>query len=83
MCVNEIQLKDAKARLSQVLDEAVAGKPAVITRHGKREAVIIAYDEYEKLKRVPSLGWLLANSPLEDGDLPRRKPARALRKSVL
>ena len=78
--MKEIQLKDAKATLSHVLDEAIAGEPAVITRHGRREGVIISYNEYERLSRVPSFGWLLANSPLEEGDLPeRRKPARALR----
>jgi len=79
--MNEIQLKDAKANLSHVLDEAVAGKPAIVTRHGKKEAVIIGYGEYERLKRVPSLGWLLTNSPLHDGDLPPRKRARALPRS--
>ena len=34
--MKEIQLKDAKATLSHVLDDAIAGKPAIITRHGKR-----------------------------------------------
>lgn len=80
--MKEIQLKDAKATFSRVIDEAVAGETAVITRHGKREAVIISYNEYERLSRVPSLGWLLTNSPLEEGDLPARKPARALRHSA-
>lgn len=78
--MKEIQLKDAKATLSHVLDEAVAGKPAIITRHGKREGVIVSYSEYERLSRKPSLGWLLTNSPLEDGDLAKRKPARALQR---
>lgn len=77
--MKEIQLKDAKATLSHVLDNAVAGKPAIITRHGKREGVILGYADYEKLSRKPSLGWLLVNSPLEPSDLPDRKPARALR----
>jgi prevent-host-death family protein len=76
--MKEVQLKDAKATLSAVLDEAIAGTPAIITRHGKREGVLISYSEYERLSRVPSLGWLLTNSPLEDGDLPTRRPARAL-----
>lgn len=80
--MKEIQLKDAKATLSQVLDEVVAGEPAVITRHGRKEGVLISYSDYERLSRVPSLGWLLANSPLEEGDLPeRRRPARALRQN--
>ena len=82
--MKEIQLKEAKATLSHVLDEAIAGEPAVITRHGKKEGVLISYSEYERLSRVPSLGWLLVNSPLEESDLPeRRKPARALRKNQI
>lgn len=79
--MKEIQLKEAKAHFSHVIDKAVAGEPAVITRHGKKEAVVISYSEYERLSRIPSLGWLLTNSPLEDGDLPVRKPARALHES--
>ena len=83
--MKEIQLKQAKATFSQVVDEVVAGEPAVITRHGKKEAVVISYSDYERLSRVPSLGWLLTNSPLEEGDLPlrSRKPARALRDSCV
>lgn len=77
--MKEIQLKDAKATLSHILDEALAGEAAIITRHGKRQGVLISYSEYERLSRVPSFGWLLTNSPLEDGDLQERKPARAFR----
>ena len=78
--MREIQLKDAKATLSAVLDEVLAGEPAIITRHGKKEAVVLSYREFERLSRVPSLGWLLANSPIGEGDLSAdRKPARALR----
>ena len=36
------QLKDAKANLSAVVDRATQGKPSVITRHGKPEAVVLA-----------------------------------------
>ncbi|WP_442579011.1 type II toxin-antitoxin system Phd/YefM family antitoxin [Mesorhizobium sp. ASY16-5R] len=76
--MKELQLKDAKARFSQVVDEAVAGETSVITRHGRRQAVVMGWEEYERLSKVPSLGWLLANSPLEDEDLVERRPARAL-----
>lgn len=71
--MREIQLKDAKARLSAVLDDVVAGKPAVITRHGKKEAVVVSFAEWEKLtKPKKSFGWYLTNAPFEDGDLPDR-----------
>ena len=78
--MKEVQLKDAKATLSHVLVQAIAAQP-IITRHGKREGVLISYSEYQRLSRVPSFGWLLANSPLLDEDLPARKPARRLRGS--
>ena len=58
-----IQLKDAKATLSAVVDQAVAGKPAVITRHGHKQAVILSFEDYERLSRVPSFGQLLAAFP--------------------
>jgi hypothetical protein len=32
--MREIQLREAKATLSAVVDEAVRGQPSVITRHG-------------------------------------------------
>ena len=73
--MREIQLKDAKAKLSAVIDDAMAGDGAIITRHGRKDAVVISYDEFERLKKaVPSLGWMLTHSPLEEGDLPERKP---------
>jgi prevent-host-death family protein len=80
--MKEIEIEDAKATFSDIVDAAVAGEPAIITRHGKRQAVVISYREYERLSRVPSLGWLIANSPLEDGDLTERKPARSLHESL-
>jgi antitoxin Phd len=78
--LKEIQLKDAKAMLSAVVDDAVGGEPCVITRHGRREAVLIAYKEWEKLSRIPSFGQLLMSAPLEKADLPRRnRTARRVR----
>ncbi|MCM2471924.1 type II toxin-antitoxin system Phd/YefM family antitoxin [Rhizobium sp. CG5] len=71
--MREIQLKDAKAKLSAVIDDAKNGDGAIITRHGRGEAVIISLKEYERLtKAIPSFGWLLTHAPLEDGDLPER-----------
>ena len=79
--LKEIQLRDAKAALSAVVDDAVRGEPYVITRHGRREAVLIAYEEWEKLSNVPSFGRLLMSVPLDKGDLPKRNrgPARRVR----
>jgi prevent-host-death family protein len=75
--MRKIQLKDAKAKLSTVIDDAVRGKPSVITRHGKREAVLLSYEEWERLSKVPSFGRLLMSAPLGDDVPPRsRAPLR-------
>jgi len=39
--MRKIQLKDAKANLSAVVDQATRGKPSLITRHGKPVAEIV------------------------------------------
>jgi len=78
--VREIQLKDAKATLSAVVDRAVAGEPTVITRHGRKEAVLVAFAEWERISKVPSFADLLLGFPGEPADIPKRqrKPARVL-----
>jgi antitoxin Phd len=73
LTMKEIQLKDAKATLSAVVDQAVSGEPSVITRHGRKEAVVLAYEEYERLSRVPSFGELLDAFPGGPEDIPERR----------
>jgi antitoxin Phd len=70
--MREIQLRDAKATLSAVVDDAVQGEPSIITRHGKPEAVVIGFREWQRLSTVPSFGRLLMAAPIEPGDLPER-----------
>ncbi|MCB8876130.1 type II toxin-antitoxin system Phd/YefM family antitoxin [Acidisoma silvae] len=72
--MREIQLRDAKAGLSAVVDAAVAGHPSVITRHGSPQAVVISFAEWQRLNRVPSFAQLLMAAPLEDGDIAERQP---------
>ena len=74
--MREIQLRDAKARLSAVVDDALQGEPSIVTRHGKPEAVILSFAEWERLSRVPSFGRLLMAAPVEDADLPKRSRLR-------
>ncbi|HXT81719.1 MAG TPA: type II toxin-antitoxin system Phd/YefM family antitoxin [Acetobacteraceae bacterium] len=76
--MHEIQLRDAKATLSAVIDSARRGEPSIITRHGRREAVVLSFEEWERLSRVPSFGRLLMAAPIAPGDLPDRD-AGALR----
>ena len=70
--MREIQLKDAKATLSSVLDEALRGEEFAITRHGRKEAVVVSWATWQRLSNVPSYGRLLASAPLDDADLPAR-----------
>ena len=72
--MREIQLRDAKASLSAVIDDAVRGEPAIITRHGKPQAVILSFEEWERLSQVPSFGRLLMAAPISPDDLPERDP---------
>ena len=70
--MREVQLREAKAKLSALVEDAAQGETAVITRHGKPRAVILGIGEWNRLNRVPSFGRLLLASGLEDDDLPSR-----------
>lgn len=70
--MREIQLRDAKAGLSAVVDEAMRGEAAVITRHGKPQAVILGFAQWERLSQAPSFGRLLMAAPIAPEDLPDR-----------
>jgi antitoxin Phd len=70
--MREIQLREAKANLSAVVDEAVGGHGAIITRHGKPAAVVLGYADWQRLADVPSFADLLLAAPLELDDLPPR-----------
>jgi antitoxin Phd len=57
--MKELQLKDAKVTLSAAIDRALAGEPTVITRHGRKEAVIVSFAEWERVTKVPSFADVL------------------------
>jgi prevent-host-death family protein len=63
--MQEVQLRRAKATLSALIDEAKRGEPSIITRHGKPEAVVIGYEEWQRLAHLPSFGRLLMSAPLD------------------
>ena len=68
------QLQDAKNKLSEVVDKAVNDGPQEITKHGKKTAVVISIDDFQKLKkRKGSLVDFFQNSPLKQIDLKRKK----------
>ena len=70
-----IQLRDAKATLSAVVDGAIRGEPSIITRHGKPEAVVVSFEEWQRLSTVPRFGRLLMSAPAEVAEISERSPA--------
>ena len=77
-------LQDAKNRFSAVVDAALAGDPQRVTRRGRPAVVVLAVDEYDRLRQIekanaPTLGELLLGIP-QDGQeferlaLPARSP---------
>ena len=70
--MQKIQLRNAKATLSAVIDQARQGEPSIITRHGRPEAVVLSFEEWQRLSQVPSFGRLLMEAQLDPKDLPDR-----------
>jgi len=67
-----VQLREAKAKLSALVEGAANGESSVITRHGRPRAVILGVEEWNRLRHVPSFGRLLTVSGLNDDDIPPR-----------
>jgi prevent-host-death family protein len=78
--MKELPLDDAKAVLSALVDRAVAGEPTIITRHGHKKALLVSFEEWEKVSKALGFADLLLAFPGEPSDIPERlrKPARVL-----
>ena len=50
-------LQEAKNKLSEVIDRATKGGPQVVTRHGKRVAVIVSAREFDRLSGAGASLW--------------------------
>ncbi len=62
-------LTEAKARLSEIINRLIYHKNnIVITKKGKRVAVIMPFEEYQNLEKGQSKGLILASKALEDVD---------------
>jgi len=73
---NSWPLAQAKARLSEVIERALADGPQTITRHGHDAVVVVAKDQWDsKTKRKGTLAEFFAASPLRGSgiDLERLK----------
>ena len=68
-------VQDAKNRFSEVV-EAAQRKPQTVTKHGKPAVVVVAADDYERLRHLersqaPSFAQLLLAIPQDGGEFPR------------
>jgi hypothetical protein len=69
----------ARARFSDVFDAALKVGPQKIERRDSEPVVMIAESDWKRLAaEYPTMADLVLNSPIEDDDLPKRNPARAL-----
>jgi len=74
----------AKAKLSEVIEHAQKHGPQAITRNGRRAAVIVSADEWErKTRRNGSLADFFAGSPLRGSGLRVTRSKDKLRKTDL
>jgi len=61
------QVNDAKNKFSELIEQAYANGPQVITRHGSERAVVISIDEYRALTaHKPDLKSYLLGGPKVD-----------------
>lgn len=67
---NTWQLQDAKARFSEVVNQALSEGAQFVTRRGKQTIVILSVSEYEQLtQKEQTLSAYLKSSPLANSDI--------------
>src|SRR5258708_15016880 len=67
---------EAKAKFSEVIHKAQSVGPQTINRNGRKAAVVVAAEEWErKTRRRGNLAEFFAASPLRGSKLKIRRPA--------
>jgi prevent-host-death family protein len=75
---------EAKAKFSEVIDRAQSDGPQTITRRGRKAAVLVAAEEWErKTKRRGNLAEFFASSPLRGTGLNIKRVPGRVRKAGL
>lgn len=75
---------EAKAKLSEVIEQARAQGPQTITRNGRHAVVVVAAEEWaRKTKRSGSLADFFATSPLRGSKLKVKRSRHSLRPTGL
>ena len=84
MSSHQWSIAEAKAKFSEVIDQAESQGPQTITRHGRIAAVIVAAEEWErKTRRIGNLAEFFAASPLRNSGAKIRRLAGRARKPKL
>ncbi len=84
MGVDAWTVAQAKAKFSEVIDKARSLGPQTITRNGRKAAVVVAADEWErKARRQGSLADFFASSPLRRSGLKIDRLRGGVRKAAL
>jgi antitoxin Phd len=75
-----VQLREAKAKLSALVDAAERGEATIITRHGKPAARIVPIEHTDegRGKKKPSFAAWLLSMPGEIPVPPRNSPVRVV-----
>jgi prevent-host-death family protein len=77
-------IAQAKAKFSEVVDQARSDGPQIITRNGNRAAVVVSMEEWErKTKRTGNLAEFFAESPLGGSGLEVTRIQSGLREADL
>jgi prevent-host-death family protein len=80
----EWTVAEAKAKLSEVIEHAQTQGPQTITRRGRRTAVVVDAEEWErKTRRSGTLADFFAASPLRGSRLKVRRSKDRLRSAGL
>jgi len=74
-------ITDARANISAVFDEALKNGPQKIDRRDSEPVVMVSESDWKRLlAEYPTVADLILNAPIEDEDLPKRRPARIFSK---
>jgi len=75
------KLQDAKARFSEVVDRALKEGPQIVTRHGEKAVVVMAYRDFAAAEPQEDFKSFLLSIPQVDLDV--KRPRRLPRKTKL
>jgi prevent-host-death family protein len=72
---------EAKARFSELLDQVHSQGPQIVTKHGRKAAIVVSPEEWEqKTRRTGTLADFFATSPLRKSGIEIERSKDRLRK---